>query len=217
MKYYVIPDIHGMSSLLQKALNVIYKSNESGKIIFLGDYIDRGPDNLGVINTVMHPPEKWEFVCLMGNHEDMFLEAYRNESPFYDITAAYDLAGIHRGSDIENIHSKIDLEIVDWMQRLKHFHIEDKNVFVHAYYDDQFLPEEQSLQTLLWRRMYDSEPYENFRQGYYLTHGHTPRSYGPIKSQNRLNLDCGAVFDNRLVIAIFEQGKQGAVDFIEVS
>ena len=46
MNYYAIPDIHGQNDLLQKALAFIYGKNPNGcKIIFLGDYIDRGTEN----------------------------------------------------------------------------------------------------------------------------------------------------------------------------
>jgi len=74
MKYYVFPDIHGRNDLLQAALSFVYEQNPNGgKIVFLGDYIDRGSDNVGVLETVMNPPEGWEFVTLKGNHESMFV------------------------------------------------------------------------------------------------------------------------------------------------
>jgi serine/threonine protein phosphatase 1 len=45
-RYYCFPDIHGCNSVLKTALQTVYDCNpEGGKIIFLGDYIDRGPDN----------------------------------------------------------------------------------------------------------------------------------------------------------------------------
>lgn len=218
MHYYVIPDIHGCNKLLQKALEEIYCQNpEGGKIIFLGDYIDRGEDNLGVIKTVMNPPKNWEFVCLLGNHERMFTDAYFSRIPFYDFEAAKDLAEFGRDGLVKynNVHQGINRDIITWMDNLKLFHIEDQNVFVHAYYDDTRRPDEQSESTCLWARMSDFETYYNDKQGLYMVHGHTPRKHGPIKSPNRLNLDCGAVFYNRLVIAKFEKNVQGAVEFLE--
>src|SRR6056297_1743724 len=93
--YYCIPDIHGVHNLLQKALNFIYDKNPNGgKIVFLGDYIDRGPDNLGVLDTVMNPPAYWNFICLKGNHESIFVDSYMNRSKFYDMHAAIEISGV---------------------------------------------------------------------------------------------------------------------------
>ena len=49
--------------------------------MFLGDYIDRGPDSAGVIATVrrLQVREPHAIVCLKGNHEDLMLKAYRDE------------------------------------------------------------------------------------------------------------------------------------------
>jgi serine/threonine protein phosphatase 1 len=216
--YYVIPDIHGHNKLLQKALYEIYRQNpDGGKIIFLGDYIDRGLDNLGVVKTVMNPPENWEFVCLRGNHESMFLDSYFSKTPFYDFEAAKELAEFGRDDlvNYDRIHQSIDKNIVTWMDNLKLFHIEDKNVFVHAYYDDTRKPEDQVESICAWQRMSDFETYYNDKQGLYMTHGHTPRKHGPVTAPNRLNLDCGAGFYNRLVVAKFEKDVKGAVEFLE--
>jgi serine/threonine protein phosphatase 1 len=218
MHYYVIPDIHGCNTLLQKALAEIYRQNpKGGKIIFLGDYIDRGEDNLGVIKTVMNPPMGWEFVCLIGNHELMLIDSLETGYPFYDRLAAIELAGYERHDLVTDTHIRQGIlpEIRQWLQTLKHFHIEDRNVFAHAYYDDTVSPQHQQLYNLVWTRMSDFETYHNNKQGLYLVHGHTPRKHGPIKTPNRLNLDCGAVFYNRLVVAKFEQSRQGPVDFME--
>ncbi len=94
----------------------------------------------------------------------------------------------------DTVHDTIDPEIIKWMQNLSLFCIQDQNVFVHAYYDDNLEAGQQRKNNCLWARMSDSEPYNNSNQGLYLVHGHTPRIRGPVKSINRLNLDCGAVF-----------------------
>jgi serine/threonine protein phosphatase 1 len=214
--YYVIPDIHGMFGLLRDALATIYSVNPNGgKIIFLGDYIDRGPNNRGVLKTVMNPPENWEFICLKGNHEVMFVDAYMNKTHFYDVDAAIDICGNPNVKTYDGLYDAIDPEIVKWMDNLKLFHIEDQNVFAHAYYSDQTPPEEQGESQVVWQRMSDFETYHNDRQGFYLVHGHTPRKHGPVTAPNRLNLDAGAVFYKRLVVAKFEKERQGAVEFME--
>jgi serine/threonine protein phosphatase 1 len=213
--YYVVPDIHGMNSLLQQALTYIYDENPNGgKIIFLGDYIDRGKENIKVLDTVMNPPNNWEFVCLQGNHEQMFVDAYMSFQSFYDKKVAIEF---NNGQDapFHELHAAIPIEVVKWMNNLKLFHFEDKNVFAHAYYDDLASPEDQRDSTCLWYRLYDHEAYDNDNQGFYLTHGHTPRRHGPVQAPNRCNLDTGAVFYNRLVIAKYQKDIQGPVDFIE--
>ncbi len=214
--YYVIPDIHGMSSLLKDALATIYSANPNGgKIIFLGDYIDRGPDNRGALEIVMNPPKNWEFICLLGNHEVMFLDSYTCRTPFYDLDAAIDICGNPDVKTYIDLHAAINPEIIRWMRGLKLFYIEDNNVFAHAYYSDQTPPEEQRESDVVWQRMSDFETYHNDKQGFYLVHGHTPRKHGPVTSPNRLNLDTGAVFYKRLVVAKFEKEKRGAVEFME--
>ena len=217
-RYYCFPDIHGCSDVLKDALSFVYKNNpDGGKIIFLGDYIDRGPDNLGTIRTVMNPPENWEFITLMGNHEQMFLESYFQKEKFFNRSAAKDIAGFKQNEFVlyDDIHSKIPEDIIEWMSNLKYFHIEDRNVFAHAFYDDRSTPENQNLDMCIWRRLVDSERYWNERQGLYLTHGHTPREHGPVKALDRVNLDTGAVYYGRYVVAEYQKDIQGPVAFHE--
>lgn len=217
-RYYCFPDIHGCSDTLNKALNFVYSQNpDGGKIIFLGDYIDRGPDNLGVLQTVMNPPENWEFVCLLGNHEEMFVNSYLDRTKFYDTKSAKDIAGFKQDEFVmyQHIFQGIDRSIVDWMRNLNLFHIEDKNVFAHAFYDDTRKPEDQIASQCAWYRMDDWLTYQNDKQRLYLTHGHTPRKHGPVQSPNRTNLDCGGVFYGRYVIGEYNKDVKGPVDFHE--
>lgn len=217
-RYYCFPDIHGCSNILKNALDFVYKENPGGgKIIFLGDYIDRGPDNYGVLQIVMNPPKNWEFITLLGNHELMFIEAYMSGTRFYDYSAAQDIAGFSKDNFViyEHIRQGIDRQIIEWMHSLKLYHIEDQNVFAHAFYNDDLKPDDQIISDLVWTRMDDFMRFPNDKQKLYLTHGHTPRKHGPIKSPNRVNLDAGVVFYGRYVIAEYYKDIQGPVAFHE--
>lgn len=78
--YYVaIPDIHGCLEELDKVLKTTEAWRRFNKIprdefkyVFLGDYIDRGPNSTGVVMRVKEYVEKFDAIVLLGNH-DMFL------------------------------------------------------------------------------------------------------------------------------------------------
>ncbi|WBQ12844.1 metallophosphoesterase [Hyphomonadaceae bacterium BL14] len=73
----VIGDIHGHLAPLERLLlelgydrmSGIWRHSEGRKALFLGDLVDRGPSNMGVVQTVRSMVEAGEAVCLMGNHE----------------------------------------------------------------------------------------------------------------------------------------------------
>jgi len=75
MRSYVIGDIHGCPDELVYLVQAL--PLESGdRLVFLGDYIDRGPDSSGVISFLLELQKDrgaYEFVFLKGNHEDMLL------------------------------------------------------------------------------------------------------------------------------------------------
>ena len=73
-KFYLVGDIHGQLSKLENLFSKIEQDNEADDlIIFLGDYIDRGPQSFEVIEFLLKLNSGHNIVCLMGNHEDMFL------------------------------------------------------------------------------------------------------------------------------------------------
>lgn len=213
-RYYCFPDIHVRYDLLYKALQFVYSENSNGgKIIFLGDYIDRGPMNKKVLETVMNPKENWEFICLMGNHEEMFVDACDGKLLFYDPTVGLEF--VPNANTQDDLRNGMPKAIVEWMRNLKLFHFEGNNVFAHAYYDDSILPEHQTAADVLWARMDDFQSYTSQQNRLFLTHGHTPRKHGPLRAQNRVNLDAGAVFNGRYVIGEYKHGVRGPVDFHE--
>ena len=80
---YVVGDVHGRSDLLYNLLRKItYDAaqlplSERRELIFLGDYVDRGPDSRGVIDLVLSTiaeQEFWIVTALRGNHEAALLQ-----------------------------------------------------------------------------------------------------------------------------------------------
>ena len=204
MNYYVIPDIHARADLLEKALDHLYNLEpDGGKIIFLGDYIDRGPENLKCLELVANPANNWDHVCLKGNHEDMFVGAYYKLNYYYDQEATNQIVF---GGQLR--------QWVDWMQHLDMYHIVDDNIFVHAAWDSSKSPEDQTEEMMMWSRYRKGEAFYGTK---FLTHGHTPCDTGPLLAPNRCDLDCGAFFSDRLVIGVYVRDKKGPQEFIEIN
>jgi serine/threonine protein phosphatase 1 len=74
MRTLAIGDIHGCSASLKAVLEVA-EVTPSDFLIFLGDYIDRGPDSKGVVARIIELSEQQNVVALRGNHEVMILSA----------------------------------------------------------------------------------------------------------------------------------------------
>lgn len=81
MSTIAIGDIHGHRPALEDLLSKIAGGvTEGDTVVFLGDYLDRGPDSKGCVDAILDF-KRWinvEVACLLGNHEDWFLRTRRN-------------------------------------------------------------------------------------------------------------------------------------------
>ncbi len=83
MRVYAVGDIHGRRDLLDALLDQIGKDTggtaEREMIVFVGDYIDRGPQSREVIDRLLEPmPRGIEPVFLLGNHERLLIDTLRS-------------------------------------------------------------------------------------------------------------------------------------------
>ncbi|HKL17824.1 MAG TPA: metallophosphoesterase family protein, partial [Halalkalibaculum sp.] len=76
--YVAIGDVHGCLNSLQALAEKLEKYSDR-QFVFLGDYIDRGPDSKGVVDFLLEYREKQDCIFLRGNHEQMLLDAYHND------------------------------------------------------------------------------------------------------------------------------------------
>ncbi|QBF33971.1 metallophosphoesterase family protein [Thalassococcus sp. S3] len=199
---YVVPDLHGRADLLDRALHRIQGSARFGTVIFLGDYIDRGPDSAGVIARLRAgPPTGWIWHCLRGNHEQMALQAPSDAQMMQNWR--------RNGGDaaLASYGGEITAQDMAWMSDLPMIHADPHRVYVHAGVQPEYNLDEMPEAIALWHR-YPRTADEGYR-GRHVVHGHTPVRDGPLLLEWRSNLDCGAVFTGRLAVGVFDDAASG--------
>lgn len=213
---FAIADLHGRHDLLTAALDKIrQRAPDGGTVVFMGDYIDRGPDSRAVLETLMAgAPDGWRWICLKGNHEAMMVETVETDidpSWWLDNGGDATLASFRAPYP-----AAIPPDVIDWCRALPAVHADGRRIFVHAGIDPTLPVAQQSEAILLWRRLPKSLDVHH-PEGH-VVHGHTPFEDGPICLSGRTNLDTGAVFTGRLVIARFDDDLPGGpVERIEVT
>ena len=166
--YFAIGDVHGESAKLaalhDAILDRIQFEKLPARIVHLGDYVDRGPDTRGVIDRIMAleamfaGSETIQVISLMGNHEQMMLNAY--DSTLDPGTwwsqggaeAADSYAG-GKGRAGTDWRDHVPKAHINWMRRLLPIYrdFDRKLVFVHAGIEPASFPNE-SERTYLWTR-----------------------------------------------------------------
>ena len=210
---YVIPDIHGRHDLLNEALAEITARGETGVIVTLGDYVDKGPQSKQVVDRLLSgAAEGWSLVALKGNHDAMMVEALRDPSrmPAW-IAKGGDAALASYGGD----PAAVPEAHIAWLDRLQLMHVDAHRIYVHAGVDPETALDQQSEATLLWKRY----P-RGFPGGFgdlHVVHGHDNFPEGPLLYQGRTNLDTLAWRTGRLTIGVFDDDRPGGpVDFIVI-
>jgi serine/threonine protein phosphatase 1 len=201
---FAIGDSHGCLPQLRNLVEQCERlaGENRNRFVFLGDYIDRGPDSRGVLDYLIDL-QKWspdEIICLLGNHEAMLLDAIdaeANESRWLRNGGRQTLRSfrILRAGGIPDKHQT-------WLRSLPKFVDDGRRFFVHAGVQPDRPLDQQDEHDLIWIR----EPFLSDKRDYgrLIVHGHTPTRSGlPEHRPNRLNLDTGAVFGRSLTAAVF--------------
>lgn len=207
MIIYAIGDIHGRSDLLTLLLDKIsaHAAGKAGKkhLVYLGDYVDRGPDSAGVIDTILQGPPRGidEQVCLRGNHEQLMWVANRRIDWAFNWLSN---GGLATKKSYGNDRARLARHL-DWIESLPLTHREGCFLFVHAGIVPGRPLEKQRPTDLMWIR--DRFLRDESDHGFIVVHGHTPVYGGPDVRHNRINLDTGAVYGGPLTCAVLGSGK----------
>ena len=211
-RIYAVGDIHGRHDLLKDILHQIATDNAArpaadSHLIFLGDYIDRGPDSHGVVDTLLYGlPKGFQTHFLMGNHERLLLDALDEEErmPLWlanggvAMLSSYARASKARESIIGVNGAGDHMLPIDHRAFFEGLELRltcGDYLFVHAGVRPGVELDRQSPHDLLWIR----EPFLSYDGsfGKIVVHGHTPVEAPELKP-NRIGIDTGAVFTGRL-------------------
>lgn len=210
MSTIVIGDIHGCYNELKEMIETLEKNGEYrrgiDKLVFLGDYIDRGEDSRLVIEFIRNLQEENDnVIALMGNHEDMLLN-YLDDGDENWLWNGYN----------KTMDSYIGFddkfkEDVEWIRTLPLYHEDKHCIYVHAGVDTKKPMKKQKRYTLLWVResfIYDTKKYNKK-----IIFGHTPTvnltdDWKPVMTTaDNIDIDTGCVYGGALTALIIKKGK----------
>jgi serine/threonine protein phosphatase 1 len=211
MATYVIGDIHGCLAELRYLLEQLPLENGDG-LVFLGDYIDRGPDSMGVVSYLLEVPRQAnvEAVFLKGNHEDMFLDYLGLPGNHGDVflsnggvatllsygIATPSLGGIEVAERLPQAH-------LDFYLNLETFYVVKPYLCVHAGIQPLKKLEEQTAAEMYWIR---SEFIRNpHKLPLTVLFGHTPQKEALFDLPYKIGLDTGLVYGNKLSCFAIEE------------
>jgi serine/threonine protein phosphatase 1 len=223
MNTVAIGDIHGMYDMLDRLLVEIdaFSIRERGigrpKLVFLGDYADRGADSRRVVRRLRALQGEFA-VCLRGNHEDMMSRCEDRSIDWqkFLVNGGTQTLASYDGHEDEFKNDR------RWMASLPTSYEDELRMFVHAGIKPNQPLADQTDATKMWTR----DEFINFQDAFpkYVVHGHTPtfRRYSsdpgsPDVRENRCNLDTGACYGGTLSAAFFNDAEAKPFHTISVT
>jgi len=198
-RQFVIADIHGCCRTFRQLLFKQIELTRDDSLILLGDYIDRGPDSKGVIDTIIELQQTgYAIHPILGNHEHLFLKAIY-------LTGMQDWLDFGGRATLKSYGvehpEEITFEHIEFLRKRPDHYITDSHVFVHAglnfSLDDPLKDSSQDFK--LWDR-HCREAYPDKIGGRKLVIGHTIRHLDEIKKSLKRNcicLDNGCFMDSQ--------------------
>jgi len=214
-----VGDLHGCLDQLRALGPMILAAAAAERasrrvLVYLGDYVDRGPDSRGVIAALLDDPlPTFATVHLKGNHEDL-MHAFLVGAPAWPwlmnggvetcVSYGVEPPEISRigGGDAElraRLLERIPPEHLEFLERLTLTHREGDYLFVHAGIRPGVALDTQAPRDLLWIRDLFLASEEDF--GAVVVHGHTP-TRAPQERANRIGIDTGACYGGALTALV---------------
>ncbi len=201
MSIFAVGDIHGHSKKLKALINKLPLTADD-RLIFLGDYIDRGPDSNGVISYLLQLSKHYDSKFLCGNHEHMMRD-YMQGCKTYDrelwleyggiaTLRSYDLVGARPGE------LSLPVEHRDFITGLGYYHTEPGFVFVHSGLSSGKTLSQNNWKDCLWNRAAFINSTYKWPEGR-IVFGHSQsEKQEPIVEDNKIGIDTGCAYGGPL-------------------
>ncbi len=211
MKTCVIGDIHGCLDSLTNLLDII--GNRADTLIFLGDYVDRGPESRQVVETLLQLKNNpnIRLIFLKGNHEFMFYNYLTgaDRSIFLRVGGLQTLNSYGISTKQEgNLLKFLPAGHRTFFESLALTHEDQYAIYVHAGLQPGIHISRQSRDWCLWVR--DRFIRSSFNFGKPVIFGHTVFTK-PLMENNKIGIDTGAVYGGNLTALLLPD-----MEFIQV-
>ncbi|MBO6825045.1 MAG: serine/threonine protein phosphatase [Sneathiella sp.] len=229
-----IGDIHGQKSRYNELMTLVTRyrkkyPRDKESLVFLGDYVDRGPKSATIIEKLIKQKKAAEknhieAIFLQGNHETLLLEAIEDRGTRHEMwwrnggqqtvmsylkyVEAKLPANPSQRQYLEIFQETFPKKHLRFLESLKDMHRIENLVFVHAGLNMKKKLKEQSVEDMHWIR----SPFLDWKgpqKKYMVVHGHsiTPRMR-PLITDHRISIDTGSYKQRgRITAAIFEDNK----------
>lgn len=205
-RYIAITDIHGELEKLNSVLSKI-ETRPDDIFVFMGDYIDRGPDSKGVVERVLEQNNTHECIYLIGSHEYALLHAKKDEYYNYLFWNYGGPATVKSyGGSFDNILKTHG----DFYRNLKFYHLTEDYLFVHAGINPKYDLNNQTETDFVYIRSSFYNSKHNLKQK--IIFGHTEFD-SPLIQDDKICIDlgCGKYKDARLCALILDNGKENFI------
>jgi serine/threonine protein phosphatase 1 len=170
---------------------------ESDTLVFLGDYIDRGPQSFEVVAYLADLKQRYaNTIFLKGNHEEMLEKYLSGEDRItYLVNGGQQTLESYMNRPRPEGEPAIPSTHLEFFKSLRIYYETQNYIFVHAGLKNKVPLEKQKTEDLLWirRRFIESK----CDYGKMVVFGHTPL-HEPLLLPNKIGIDTGAVYGNRL-------------------
>ena len=167
-----IGDIHGCDVALNSILDQFEPTAED-TVVVIGDIVDRGPGTRQVIERLMEVAQTSRLIGILGNHEQMFLEAYHGGDVLETWIGFGGQAVLDSyGGDF----NAIPPEHIEFLLSFRNYWETESEIFVHANLDPDVPLIEQTIECLRWRKLTGTEP--PHPSGKRIICGHSPQKTG---------------------------------------
>ena len=180
MRRYVIGDIHGCSKALRALVDEIAPERDD-TLIFLGDFIDRGPDSRGVLDLIIDLAGYTRVVPLRGNHELMMMGVlFGGLDPDVWIRCGGHTTIANYGGNLERVPDSH----IQFLQSLHRHHETEREIFIHAGYLPECAIEQTDDAVRYWNHpQIWPGPHRSGKRAYV---GHTPQPDGEVLNLGHL-------------------------------
>jgi len=153
-KIFVIGDIHGCLDMLKRLIDKIEWNPANDRLIFIGDYIDRGENSKGVIDFILRLKKDSTLIqCLLGNHEQMFLDYLSGvDSQTFLLNGGLSTLRSYEAIKKSKDDPLIPSSHLDFFSSLLTMIELEQYYIVHAGFQPNIGIEDQNLNDMLWIR-----------------------------------------------------------------